>query len=55
VSKLIVAIGLVAALVLSNPPRILDQLGPDAQLAGYKLKRAFNVGSYLPTFSRIRL
>jgi hypothetical protein len=45
-SKLLVAIGLVGALVIANPAAVFDHLGPEAQVVGSKLKRAIDVGGY---------
>jgi hypothetical protein len=54
-TKLMLAIGLLAALVLIDPPRVLGHFGPGAHRVGWKIKNALEVSRYVPNLRSIGL
>jgi hypothetical protein len=54
-TKLMLAVGVVASLILADPTRVINHLGPEAQWLGWKIKTALSTERALPqvaTFMR---
>lgn len=54
-SKLMVAVGLAASLIIASPNRFFELLGPEAHAASSKLRNAFDIASYVPALRRAGL
>jgi len=54
-SKVMLLIGLLAAVVLTDPPRVLGAFGADGHKLGWKIKKTIDLGRYMPTFRAVGL
>ena len=52
-SRVLLAVLLIASVVVADPPRVLGLLGPQAQAFGRKLKSVLDPYRILPQVSRI--
>jgi hypothetical protein len=50
-SKLFLALVIVASAAICDPPRVLAWAGPQAQAVGWKIKTALGIDRFLPNFS----
>jgi len=48
VTKLMLAVGILSSLFLSDPTRLMSHLGPEAQLLGWKIRTTLSVERAMP-------
>jgi len=48
VTKLMLAVGILTSLFLSDPMRLMSHLGPEAQRLGWKIKTTLSVERAMP-------
>jgi hypothetical protein len=47
-TKLMLAVGIVASLILADPMRLINYLGPEAQRLGWKIKTTLSTERAMP-------
>jgi hypothetical protein len=47
-TKLMLAVGVISSLILFDPGRVINRLGPEAQWLGWKIKTALSTERALP-------
>jgi hypothetical protein len=47
-TKLMLAVGVIASLILFSPMQVINRLGPEAQWLGWKIKTALSTERALP-------
>ena len=51
--KAMIGVMLLSGAFLSDPPKALGMLGPQAQVIGWKIKSGLDIQHWLPSFGRI--
>jgi hypothetical protein len=47
-TKLMLAVGVTASLILADPTRVINYLGPEAQWLGWKIRTALSIDRAVP-------